>query len=147
VRRFAPIAVAVLLVAGCGGEVDLAASGPGAAQVRMVENLYAGRFGAAWADLAPEHQRIVSREQFARCAERAVAVGDLDSVEVLDVFDDEIKIPGLRERRAKAVRVRLISRHGEQFTTVQHEIKVGNRWRWVLNSAAVRAYQRNRCLR
>lgn len=146
-RRCALIATAALLLAGCGGEEDLAATGPGAAQVRMVENLYQGHFGAAWDDLNPEHQRIVSRAQFTRCAKQAVAVGDLDSVEVLDVFDDDIRIPGLRERKAKAVRVRLTSRRGEQFTTVQHEIRVGDRWRWVLNAAAVRAYQRNRCLR
>jgi hypothetical protein len=146
-RRWALIAVVALLAAGCGGEEDLAATGPGAAELRKLENLYDGHFERAWSDLHPAHQRVVSRRRFAECASRTIAVGDLESIEVLDVFDDDVRIAGLRERKAKAVRVRVSSFEGDSFTIVDHEVKVGDRWRWVLNSAAVRAYQQGRCPR
>jgi hypothetical protein len=137
----------LLLAAGCGGEEDLGASGPGAAQVKVLENLYDGRFERAWDDLHPAHQRVVSRARFARCAQESIVVGELESIEVLDVFDDEVAIAELPERKAKAVRVRVGSFSGDSFTAVHHEVKVGDRWRWVLNSKSVRAYQRNRCPR
>jgi hypothetical protein len=146
-RRWAALGVVAILAAGCGGEEDLAATGPGAAAVDKYEDLYSGNFGRAWDDLHPAHQRIVSRAQFSRCARQEVAVGDLESIEVLDVFDDDIRVAGLRERRAKAVRVRVTSFHGESFTVADHEIKIGDRWRWILNSAAVAAYRRGGCPR
>jgi hypothetical protein len=144
-RRWALLGIVAVLLAGCGGEEDLAATGPGAAAVRKYENLYGGHFERAWNELHPAHQRLVSRARFAQCARSAIAVGDLESIEVLDVFDDDIRIAGLRERRAKAVRVRVSSFHGESFTVAEHEVKLGDGWRWVLNSAAVRAYDRGRC--
>ncbi len=137
--------LAALVLAGCGGEVDLARTPAGAAQVRFFEDLYRGRFGQAYAALHPVHQRIVSRSLFAQCARRSIPVGKLDSIEVLDVFDETVQIPGLGKQRTKAVRVRLTSSAGETFTLVNHEVKVGNRWRWVLNAAAVRAYRAGHC--
>jgi hypothetical protein len=144
VRGKALLAVA-LLAAGCGGEENLAATGPGAAQVRFIENLYGGRFERAWGELHPAHQRVVSRRLFARCTRQTIATGELESIEVLDIFDDEIAIPRIRDRTAKAVRVRVASFAGDSFTIVNHEVKVGERWRWVLNASSIRAYERGRC--
>lgn len=141
------IVAVALLAGGCGGEEDLAATGPGAAEVRKYENLYSGHFERAWDDLHPAHQRVVSRARFAECAKRVIAVGETESIEVLDVFNDDVDISGLPERKAKAVRVRVSSFEGDSFTKVDHEIRVGDRWRWVLNSAAVRAYRQHRCPR
>jgi hypothetical protein len=146
-RRWALLALVAFLAVGCGGEEDPAATGAGAAAVRKYENLYSGNFGRAWDDLHPAHQRVASRTRFAQCARQAIAVGDLESIEVLDVFDDDIRVAGLSERRAKAVRVRVSSFHGESFTDEDHEVEVGDRWRWILNSAAVGAYRQGRCPR
>jgi hypothetical protein len=146
-RRWALLGIVALLAAGCGGEEDLAATGPGAAAVRKYENLYGGHFERSWNELHPAHQRIVSRARFAQCASQAIAVGDLESIEVLDVFDDDIRIAGIPQRRAKAVRVRVSSFHGESFTAEDHEVEVGDTWRWILNSAAVAAYRQGRCPR
>jgi hypothetical protein len=109
-----------------------------------MESLYTGLFRHAYASLYPAHQRIVSRERFFQCG-KAAPLGTLQSLEVLDVYDDAIRIPGVRERKAKAVRVRVTLASGQTDTFVNHEVKIGTRWYWVLNSAAVRAYQAGRC--
>ena len=90
VRRIGLLAfVAFLALPACGGEVDPARTPAGAAQVELMEDLYNGRFDRAYADLHPSHQTIVSRSLFARCARESISVGSLDSIEILDVFDDE----------------------------------------------------------
>ena len=43
------------------------------------------------------------------------------------------------------MRVRLTSTDGKSVTFVSHELKVGDRWYWVLNDSAIRAYQAGRC--
>jgi hypothetical protein len=86
----------------------------------------------------------VPRSRFLACT-RAAALGWLDSIETLDVYNDPVDIPGSGEVPAKAVRVRLTSSDGEATTFVNHEVKVGPRWRWVLNGPAVSAYRAGRC--
>jgi hypothetical protein len=138
------VLAAAVLVAGCGGEVDPARTPAGSAQVRFLEDLYNGRVDRAYASLHPSFQRIVPRARFIDCTRRA-RLGELDSIEILDVYDDPVEIPGSGKVRAKAVRVRLTSSSGDTTTFVSHEVKVGPRWRWVLNDAAVRAYRAGRC--
>jgi hypothetical protein len=137
--------VLVVGLAGCGGEVDPATTPAGRAQVRVLEDLYNGRLTRAYASLHPDHQRLVSESRFAECARGVVDRGGLDSIEVLDVFDEKVRIPGLGQRKTKAVRVRVTSSDGESDTFVDHEVKVGSRWRWVLNEAAIRAYRAGKC--
>lgn len=136
--------LALLLIAGCGGDVDPATTPAGRAQIDYLENLYEGRFGPAYAALHPTHKQLVSGQFFADCAASTIAVGQLDSIEVLDVFDDPVRI-GAGEQEAKAVRVRLSSTTGRTVTLVGHEVKIGDRWYWVLNDSAIRAYQAGRC--
>src|SRR5262245_65607057 len=99
VRRLALLAVAaVLVLPACGGDVDPAATPAGRAQVVLLDDLYNGQFEKAYAELHPAHQAIVSRELFVRCAQETVPVGQLDSIEILDVFDDETE--GLGDRKS-----------------------------------------------
>jgi hypothetical protein len=146
-RLTAIAAAAVLAGAGCGGEEDLAASGPGAAQVRLLENLYSGQYARAWGDLHPAHQRIAPRARFVRCAGQVVPRGELESIEVLDVFDDDATFAGIEDGDSRAVRLRVTSFDGDSDTFVNHAIRVDDRWRWVLNEESVAAYRRNRCPR
>jgi hypothetical protein len=149
--RLATTGLAAALVAlgcaGCGGEEDLAATGPGEAQVALLENIYEGRYDRAWAALHPAHQQIAPMQLFIRCSREVATTGDLESIEVLDVFEDEAAIPGVDEGETKAVRLRVTSFDGDSDTFVNHAVKVGDRWRWVLNPASVRAYRQNRCPR
>jgi hypothetical protein len=145
VSRLVVAAVAaVVLVAGCGGEVDPGRTPAGLAQVRFLDDLYNGNLDGAYATLHPAYQRIVPRSRFVACT-RAAALGGLDSIEILEVYNDPVDIPGSGEVPAKAVRVRLTSSDGEATTFVNHEVKVGPRWRWVLNGTAANAYRADRC--
>ena len=137
--------LAVVLLPACGGEVDPARTAPGAAQVRLFENLYNGRFDRAYDALHPAHQKIVPRKLFIDCARRTIAVHKLDSIEVLEVFDETVDLPGLGKQRAKGVRLRLTSTDGVIATLVNHEVKVGDGWRWVLSAKAVRSYRAGGC--
>ena len=135
---------ATLLLAGCGGDVDPGRTPAGLAQVRFLDDLYNGRLDSAYQTLHPAYQRFVPRARFVTCTRKA-ALGGLDSIEILDVYNNPVEIPGSGRVGAKAVRVRLTSSDGEATTFVNHEVKVGPRWRWVLNSAAARAYRAGRC--
>jgi hypothetical protein len=139
----AGLGVAVV-VAGCGGDVDPARTPAGMAQVRFLEDLYNGRVVRAYDSLHPAFQRIVPRPRFVRCTRQA-RLGGLDSIEILDVYDDPVRIPGSGKAGAKGVRVRLTSTNGDATTFVSHEVKVGPRWRWVLNDSALKAYQSGIC--
>jgi hypothetical protein len=146
VRRLALLAfVALLVVPACGGDVDPARTPAGMAQVELLDELYNGRFGEAYEDLHPSHREIVSRALFVRCARQTIPVGQLDSIEILDVFDDETKGALVDDEPTKAVRIRLTLADGGSTTFVNHEVKVGDRWHWILNKAAIEAYRAGRC--
>ncbi len=147
VRRLLPVLLlAALGLAGCGGEIDPASTPAGKAQVRQMEDLYNGRFGRTYENLLPAHRRLVSRELFAECARRTIAVGDLASVEVLDVYNETIQVPRVGERDTKAVRFRLTSVSGKTTEPdINHQLKVGERWYWILNEEAVTAYEVGGC--
>jgi hypothetical protein len=130
---------ATLLLAGCGGDDD-----PGRAQARFLDDLYNGRLDSAYETLHPAYQRFVPRARFVTCTRKA-ALGKPDSIKILDVYDSLVEIPGSGRVGAKAVRVRLTSSDGGSTTFVNHEVKVGSHWRWVLNAAAARAYRAGRC--
>ena len=135
---------AVVLLAGCGGKRDPGRTPAGLAQVRFLYELYNGQLGAAYGTLHPAYQHIVTRRRFVACT-RATALGGLDSIDVLDVYDDPVEVPGTGRVPAKAVRIRLTSSSGGSTTFVNHEVEVGSRWRWVLNAAAAKAYEAGRC--
>jgi hypothetical protein len=141
----AALALAALALAGCGGDVDPATTPAGRAEVQYLENLYNSRFGQAYVALHPAYKIIVSRTHFSDCAASTIPVGQLDSIEVLDVFDDPVQFPSGGEQKAKAVRVRITSTSGQTVTFVSHEVNVGSRWYWVLNDSATRAYKAGRC--
>jgi hypothetical protein len=148
VRRLAFLAfAAVLALSACGGDVDPARTPAGRAQVVLLDDLYNGRFEKAYAELHPAHQAIVSRALFVRCARETVPVGQLDSIEILDVFDDKTEGLGLGDEPSKAVRVRLTLADGGSTTFENHSVKVGDRWHWVLNKKAIDAYRADRCPR
>lgn len=144
-RLVVPALAAVLLAAGCGGRHGNGSTdSPGHAQTRLLENIFTGQLDAAYATLHPAYQRLVPRQRFVACA-HANSLGNLDSIKVLEVYDDPVDIPGSGQVPAKAVRVQLTSSNGKLRPFVNHEVKVGSDWRWVMNRKAVKAYRAGRC--
>src|SRR4051794_3030135 len=92
VRWLPFVLTATLLIAGCGGDVDPARTPAGMAQVRFLENLYNGKLAQAYETLHPAYQRIVPRSRFVQCTRQA-GLGGLDSIEILDVYDDPATLP------------------------------------------------------
>jgi hypothetical protein len=135
---------ATLLLAGCGGNGDPGRTPAGRAQAQFLNDLYNGRFDSAYATLHPAYQRFVSQARFVTCTRKA-ALGKVESITVLEVYDSPVEIPGSGRVDAKAVRVRLTSPGGDSTTFVNHEVEVGSGWRWVLNAAGARAYRASRC--
>jgi len=135
---------AILFLAGCGGSGSRSSDSPGRAQTRVLEDIFTGQLDAAYATLHPAYQRLVSQQRFVACA-RATSLGTLDSIKVLDVYDDPVDIPGSGQVPAKAVRVQLISSNRKLRPFVNHEVKVGSDWRWVMNRKAVKAYRAGGC--
>jgi hypothetical protein len=135
----------LLAIAGCGGEVDPARTPAGSAQVRLLEDLYTAKFDRAYARLLPAHKRLVSRNLFRECGALTIPKGQLDSIEILDVFDETTSIPVRGKQRTKAVRIRLTLKNGSTATFVNHEVKDGGRWYWVLNDAGAKAYGTGHC--
>ncbi|MEK6275698.1 MAG: hypothetical protein AABM30_10210 [Actinomycetota bacterium] len=145
-RAALTVLLVVIALAGCGGETDPATTPAGTAQAEYLKDLYAGRYAQAYSTLHPTYKQIVSRSQFSDCAASTIPPGQLDSIEILDVFDDPVQFPGGQEQEANAVRVRLTSTSGETTEPFEnHEVKVGDRWYWVLNESAVTAYKAGRC--
>jgi hypothetical protein len=149
VRRLALLAlVALLVLPACGGDEDPAHTPAGMAQVELLNDLYNGRFGAAYDDLHPSHQNLVPRALFIRCARETIPVGQLDAIEILDVFDDETRAPLLGGEPTKGVRIRLTFTDGQSTEPfVNHEVNEGDRWYWMLNQRAIDTYQAGRCPR
>jgi hypothetical protein len=149
VRRLALLAlVALLVLPACGGDEDLERTPAGMAQVELMDDLYNGRFGAAYDDLHPTHQNLVPRALFIRCARETIPVGQLDSIEILDVFDDETRAPLFGGEPTKGVRIRLTFANGESTEPfVNHEVRERGRWHWMLNQKAIDEYQAGRCAR
>jgi hypothetical protein len=136
----------VLFLAGCGGDIDPATTPAGRAQVDFLQDLYNGRYAQAYATLHPIYKQLVTRSQFSECAASTIPPGQLDLIEILDVYNDPVRFPGGQEQEAKAVRVRITSTSGETLDPfVRHEVKVGNKWYGVLNDSAVTAYKAGRC--
>jgi hypothetical protein len=143
--RIALAALFFASVAGCALSDDTTEHDAGAAAKQVVEGEYVGDYGPVWDDLHPRHQRLVSRTEYEECRRSIDVVGTLESVLILDVHDAPLTVFGLPSRTpAKAVEVR-VSTDETQFTATYHVVRVGDRWRWVLNDRAARGFARSDC--
>ena len=119
--------------AACGGEVDpRAPRRPGAGPAD--EDLNRAR-RRVLRRTPPSHQAIVSRSLFARCARATIPSARSTRSEPRGLRDEERARPGGNLRRASGSLNRPTYSRRTSSTTGQ----VGQRWRWILNQAAIEA--------
>jgi hypothetical protein len=145
VARALLAAVLAAFAAGCALNENEADHAAGVAVKRVIEQEYAGDYGAAWDSLHPRHQGFVTRAEYEDCRRGIDVIGTLESVLILDVNDEPLQIHGLPPHTpSKAVKVRVTTDENE-FTATYHVVRVGDSWRWVLSDRAARGFARTDC--
>lgn len=151
-RAIPLMAAAALLVVSCGGDGSTPGTpgldgSPEAATEQLVSLISQGDWGREWDSLHPEQQKYVERDKFISCTKGSDSAR-VQGVDVLEVYDDEMVIPGTDVRSpSKAVNVKLkVTQKAFKTTDVQDTIQlfqVDGRWRWVLPN--IEAYKSGSC--
>jgi Cu2+-containing amine oxidase len=145
VARILLAAALAVLTAGCALSEDSEDHEAGTAVKRVLEQEYFGDYGGAWDTLHPDHQRLVTRQEYFDCRSGIDVQGTIDSVVVLDVRDRPLTVYGLTPRTpAKQVEVRVVTDETD-YTSTYHVVNVEDSWRWVLSDEAARGFERTDC--
>lgn len=147
-RRLAPL-LAVLVLAGCGGDDD--PGDPGVFVTSLIRDLGAGRAGEAWDALHPLHQERVSRARYVDCESNDRFGGTVTKVDVLEVKEEPATIPGqFGQKPSTAVTVGVTldvpeEDAPERFTLTAHVFETDGKWAWVIGPVDYAAYQTGAC--
>jgi hypothetical protein len=128
-------------VAGGGeGQGD---DGPGDAEdaiVGFLEQQIAGQWGPLYDRLHPEHQALVSREDFVACGQRMqssnpIVTTTATEIEVVDTYHEEVTLPGTDTRAESLAATIEITDRGTSAQRTFHLMEVDGEWRWMLAEA------------
>lgn len=140
-----------ILPASCGGgsgSVPGIEGSPEAAVEQVLEMVHKQQWAREWESLHPDQQAMVPRDKFVSCSKAADDVR-IGSVTVLEVHDKEVPIPGTSSSAAtKAVTAEYEVVDGARttsFVDTFYLFDVDGRWRWVLSTGSVEAYQAGSC--
>ena len=90
--------------------------------------------------------------EFTDYESRDQVVGEIENVEVVDQYDEQVRISGMSgDVTSKAVTIRMTASvpgvDGPQTVTqTGHAVAVDGEWRWVLTAQDYEAYKADRCL-
>ena len=169
--RWLALGAVALVVAGCGSTkpktvtVTVATtSGSGATTTatttatpsekpdaflkRLLDYDFKGQWGRTWTLLHPGQRHYVDRNKFVECASASFPTGELTSVKTVEVYDDTIDLPGVPQKSAKAVTLKITIGSGDQqqtFDQTIHAVPIENRWAWVLPKSDAAAYKSGSC--
>ena len=146
VRRVV-LLIIVLALAGCGGGDDADSGDLSAGEFlqEITADHLRGEFSESWEDLHPAHQELISQIQLVYCGEREPTPTEDTTVRIVSVRPVTVALPEIPERRVQAVRIELRDREGVVDRYTAHAVRVGDRWRWVLTPAFVRALESGKC--
>ena len=143
-RALAAALAAVALVAGCGGGDSKPDQDPGEFISQLVHHVAAGRYAQAWTTMYPPHQRIATRKEYLRCEPMTPFPGKVESVRILEVFDEPVEVAGQAEDvESTAIIVRLTVRAAnerDRFDSTFHAVAVDGKWTWFLPESRYAAY-------
>ena len=146
----AALVAASLAVAGCGGGDDRPSQDPGEFISQLVHHVAAGRYARAWATLYPAHQKVATKEEYLQCEPQTPFPGKVESVRVLEVFDEPVAVAGQDEEvDSTAIIVRLTVRAAndeqDRFDSTFHAVAVDGKWTWFLPERRYAAYEAGDC--
>ena len=145
-RRTAAVAGIITLAAvisGCGGSSrDTPKAGESAADAaqRQTRFLNDGAFGKQWNELHPAQQAAVDRQRYVNCAQALPRTAG--AIRLLETRDEAIALDDVPEKQASVV---VLKTGDRSTTTTAREVRVNDRWRWVLANGAYRALKDGRC--
>jgi hypothetical protein len=123
---------------------------PGEFLQRVHDYELKSQYGRSWDMLHPAHQAVVTRERYDECrSDRFAGVsGEIESFDVIEVYDDPINVIGVPEKTSKAVTMKFTVAAGdlrETITDTAHAVQVGDHWVWLLTPGDVRDYKAGAC--
>jgi hypothetical protein len=145
VRRLLLLITLVLAGCGAGEETPAGELDAGEFLQEITADHLSGEFSDSWEDLHPAHQKLISQIQFVYCGEREPALEEDTTVRILSVRPVEKELPRIPQRRAQAVRIQIRDDQGVVDTYTAHAVRVGERWRWILSDAFVKAVEAGKC--
>jgi hypothetical protein len=147
--RGAPLLLASLAVAGCGGSDEPQPAG--AFVTTLIRDLGGGETAKAWESLHPLHRKQVSQARYVECESRDGFGGKVTKVDVLDVKTEPATIPGqFGQKPSTAVTVGVTldvpeSTAPERFTVTAHLFETDGKWSWVIGPVDFAAYMTGNC--
>lgn len=126
---------------------------PGDFTKTNIERSVKGQYGRLWESLHPAHKQIAARSMWSRCeAEENDDAGyELTGVEILEMYDEPVQIPGQSgEVNSKAVTVKVSVSHPllegpVSVTETVHAVPVEGQWTWILKPGDFEAYVKGDC--
>ncbi len=105
----------------------------------VIGEVASGNASAAWQNLHPAQQRIVSQQAYITCrASKGTLNIDTTNTRTVNKSTGRITIPGTRVKAtATALVIKLVLTSGLSQNITVHEIRVKHAWRYVLNASEV----------
>jgi hypothetical protein len=145
-RRLVALLPAVLLVmapAIAHAQLDDADRAEAArALERLVKQLADGQAGQAYRSLHPAQKAFITKQAFIDCRSDKPDL-EVDDIEVSDVVEETVTIPGTDVSAESAAITATISTNRGDQTDTFHLLKVGKKWRWAQGDAE--AYLEGAC--
>jgi hypothetical protein len=144
VTRRAPLLLAAVLVAGCGGAKQ-PQDDPGVFATKVVDLIVHNKYSAAWDDLHPVDQQVAPSTEYVGCETRNPVIAVPRTVKVLSVKDESIGIGDGTFVDSKAVAVRLGFAGSFKVTHTVHVVADHGKWTWILPAWRYRDYKGDTC--
>ncbi len=107
----------------------------------VIGELATGNAAAAWQNLHPAQQRIVSQQAYKACrASKGTLAIDTTNTRAVSKSKARITIPGTNVKAlSSALVIKLVLTNGQSQNITVHEIRVKRAWRYILNASEVAA--------
>lgn len=124
---------------------------PGDFLKEIINQRFLGQHGRVWETLHPLHQAVASRAEYSDCEGREPSEGGIEKLEVVDTYDEPLRIPGqTADVPSRAVTLRITVKvpaldDPQAITQTSHAVAEGDQWRWILATEDYEAYEAGRC--